>query len=97
MLRDFLYELFGLKFYGVGFERIFWPLLTVIGLRMLWRSWQEKKASGESPGLLILGVGAVAYLAYNAFKIWATTEAQAISDGAFFFNKPIIYICERIF
>ena len=90
MLRDFLYELFGLKFYGVGFERIFWPLLMVIGLRMLWRSWQEKKASGESPGLLIIGVGAVTFLAYNAFKIWTTTEAQAISDGVLFFNKPII-------
>lgn len=94
MFKDFLYELFGLRFYGVGFERVLWIIAIAFGAWTLfgvWRSYKRDQEAEEPQGLgtndLIRGlvaVGLVGFGALNGYKAFFT------SDYKLFFSEPVV-------
>lgn len=87
MLKDFLYELFGLRFHGLGFERVFWTLITIVGGIVLYRlhkARQQDEAPPDQGTRLVIGGGMLAYGAYNALRAWFSTKYQL------FFTDPLV-------
>jgi len=92
MLKDFLYELFGIRFYGLTFERIFFMLLAVTGAVIAFRAWQARAAAQanktEEPKdlytRLAVGVGLVGFGGYQAVKAWFG------ANYALFFAEPLV-------
>lgn len=92
MLKDFMYELFGIRFYGLTFERIFFLLLAVIGGLIAFRAWQARKkaeaTNTEPPGdlmtRLVVGAGLILFGGYMGIKAWFG------ANYALFFAEPLV-------
>lgn len=91
MLKDFMYELFGVRFYGLTFERIFFLALAVLGGVILYRAWAAKQAADakkeEVKDLgtrMLVGVGLAGFGGYMGLKAW-------LADGyQLFFSEPLV-------
>ena len=87
MLKDFLYELFGIQFFGLTFERLLWTLIAVGGSIMLYRGFHEKKDAGASPwdANALVGAGVVLAAAWFAVQAWFNGASYQL-----FFSEPLV-------
>lgn len=86
MYKDFLKELFGIVFYGLTFERIFWTLVAVVGAYLLFRAFKAYQAKLE-PLLTtrsVVGVAMVGFGAYSALGAWFSPTYKL------FFSSPLV-------
>lgn len=88
MLKDFLKELFGLVFFGLGFERVFWLVLAVAGMFVAFRTWQSyQKYGSETPDLpfrVVMGVGLTGAGLFYGSQAWLS------SGYKLFFAEPLV-------
>lgn len=101
MFKDFLYEIFGLRFYGLGFERVLWIAVIAAGLWTAFKVWREyRRASAAQTregaggvlevlgtGELIRGAVAVGLVGFGALNAY---KAFFTADYRLFFSEPVV-------
>ncbi|MEL6182837.1 MAG: prolipoprotein diacylglyceryl transferase family protein, partial [Myxococcota bacterium] len=87
MLNDFLYELFGLRFHGLLFERLLWTLIAIGGSVTVYRGYFEKQDAGVNPWDpgTFFGIGVTLFAAWQSIQAWLNGSSYTL-----FFTDPLV-------